>query len=91
MVPIDNLRSHALSKIRNITWRIYTETTASTFRTFIGVFSLFKSERLSANIKLIIHKTLLRSTMTYVCTTWQFTADSFPETAAFSKRVSSHH
>jgi hypothetical protein len=30
-------------------------------------FSLFKSGCLSANIKLIIHKTLLRSTMTYVC------------------------
>jgi len=67
MVPIDDLRSHTLSKIRNIRWRIHTETTASKFRTFIGVFSLFKSGCLSANIKLIIHKTLLRSTMTYVC------------------------
>jgi hypothetical protein len=90
MVPID-LCNHTLSKIRNIAQSIYTETTADIFRTFIGVFSLFRSGRLSANIKLIIHKTLLRSTMTYICPAWEFTADSSLEIAARPKRVSSHH
>jgi hypothetical protein len=76
MVPSDDLCNHTLSKITNITRRIHTETTASMFRTLIGVFSLFKSGRLRANIKLIINKTLLRSTMTYVFPAWEFTADS---------------
>jgi hypothetical protein len=36
------------------------------FRTFIGIYSLFKSERLNT-IKLTLHKALIRSVMTYVC------------------------
>jgi hypothetical protein len=43
-----------------ITWRLRIEMIAAeAFRTFIRNYSLFKSERLSANIKLIIHKTLI--------------------------------
>jgi hypothetical protein len=50
---------------KSITRRLHTEMTeAKTFRTFIRIYSLFKSERLSANIKLILHKTLTRSVMT---------------------------
>jgi hypothetical protein len=37
------------------------------FRTFITIYSLSKSERLSANIKLTLHKALIRSVMTYAC------------------------
>jgi len=33
--------------------------------TFIPVYSLFKSERLSANIKLTLYKILIRSIMSY--------------------------
>jgi hypothetical protein len=40
---------------------------AKAFRTFIRIYSLFKSERLNANIKLTLHKALIRSVMTYVC------------------------
>jgi hypothetical protein len=40
------------------------------FRTFIRVYSLFKSEQLNANIKLTLHKVLIRSVMTYACTAW---------------------
>jgi hypothetical protein len=37
---------------------------AKAFRTFIKIYSLFKSERLSINIKLTLHKALIRSIMT---------------------------
>jgi hypothetical protein len=33
------------------------------FKTFVRVYSVFKSERLNANIKLILHKALIRSVM----------------------------
>jgi hypothetical protein len=51
---------------KKITWRLHIEMIeAKAFRTFIRVYSLFKSERLSANIKLTLHKALIRSVMTY--------------------------
>jgi hypothetical protein len=34
-------------------------------------YSLFKSERLSAHIKLTLHRALIRSVMTYACPTWE--------------------
>jgi hypothetical protein len=46
------------------------------FRTFIRAYSLFKRERLRANIKLILHKALIRSVMTYACLACEFAADS---------------
>jgi hypothetical protein len=47
-------------------WRLYIEMTeAKAFRTFITIYSLFKSERLSAKIKLTLHKALIRSVTTY--------------------------
>jgi hypothetical protein len=49
---------------------------AKAFRTCIGVYSLFKSERLSINIKLTLHKALIRSIMTYACPAWDFAADN---------------
>jgi hypothetical protein len=49
---------------------------AKTFRTFISVHSLIKSERLSANIKLTLHKALIRFVMTYASPAWEFAADT---------------
>jgi hypothetical protein len=48
---------------------------AKAFRTFIRIYYLFKSERLSANIKLTLHKALIRSVMTYASPAWEFAAD----------------
>jgi hypothetical protein len=49
-------------------WRLHIEMIeAKAFRTFIRIYSLIKSERLSANIKLTLHKALIRSVMTYAC------------------------
>jgi hypothetical protein len=51
--------------VKRITWRLHTEMIeAKSFRTLIGIYSLFKSDRLSANIKLTLHETLIRSVMT---------------------------
>jgi hypothetical protein len=46
-------------------WRQHIEMTETkAFRTFIRIYSLFKRERLSANIKLTLYKALIRSVMT---------------------------
>jgi hypothetical protein len=58
---------------RKVTWRYHIDMiVAKAFRTFIRVYSLFKTERLSANIKLTPHRALIRSIMTYACPTWEF-------------------
>jgi hypothetical protein len=60
---------------KKIAWRLHIETIeAKAFRTLITIYPLFKSEELSTNIKLTIHKALLWSAMTYVCPVWDFTA-----------------
>jgi hypothetical protein len=52
---------------KKMTLRLHTEMIeAKAFRKFIRIYSLFKSERLSANIKLTLHKALIRSVMTYL-------------------------
>jgi hypothetical protein len=52
---------------RKVTWRLRIEMIeAKVFRTFIRVYFSFKSERLSANIKLTIHKALFTPLMTLV-------------------------
>jgi hypothetical protein len=61
-----------------MTWRLHIETIeAKAFRTFITLYSLFKGERLSANIKLTLHKALIRSVMTYACPAWEFAAETY--------------
>jgi hypothetical protein len=53
---------------KRITWRLHIEMIEATaFRTFISIYSLFKSERLSANIKLTLHKAMIGSVVTYDC------------------------
>jgi hypothetical protein len=50
-------------------------TEAKAFRTFITIYSQFKSERLSTNIKLTLHRALIKSVMTYTCPAWELAAD----------------
>jgi hypothetical protein len=53
---------------KRITWRLHIEMIETkAFRTFIRISSLFGSEHLSANIKLILHIALIRSLITYAC------------------------
>jgi hypothetical protein len=44
------------------------------FRTFIRIYSPSKNKRLGANIKLTLHKAIIRSVMSYACPAWQFVA-----------------
>jgi hypothetical protein len=50
---------------------------AKAFRTFIRIHSLLKTELLSANIKLTLHKAMIRSVMTYACPAWELAADTY--------------
>jgi hypothetical protein len=62
---------------KRITWRLHIEMVeAKAFRTFVRIYSLLKSERLSANIKLTLHKALIRSVITYACPAWELAADT---------------
>jgi hypothetical protein len=62
---------------KKITWRLHIETVATkAYRTFIGLYSLFRSDRLSTRSKLTLHKALLRSIMTYACPAWELAADA---------------
>jgi hypothetical protein len=45
------------------------------FIIFLRLYSLCKSKRLSAHIKLILHRTLIRSVMVYACPAWEFAAE----------------
>jgi hypothetical protein len=57
---------------KRMIWRLHIQMIeAKAFRTFIRIYSLFKSERLSANIKLTLHTALIRSVMTYACPAWE--------------------
>jgi hypothetical protein len=57
---------------KRITWKLHVGMIeAKAFRTFIRIYSLFKSEGLSANNKLTLHKALIRSVMTQTCPAWE--------------------
>jgi hypothetical protein len=59
-----------------ITWRLHIEMIETkTFRTFIKIYSLFKSEHLNANIKLMLHKALIRS-YAYACSIWELASEN---------------
>jgi hypothetical protein len=61
---------------KRMTWKLYIEMIeAKAFRTFITIYSLFKSEPISPKIKLTLHKALIRSVMTYACPAWEFAAE----------------
>jgi hypothetical protein len=58
---------------KRMTWRLHIQMIeAKAFRTYIRINSLFRSERLNANIKLTLHKALIRSVITYACPAWEF-------------------
>jgi hypothetical protein len=51
-------------------------TAAQALRMYMRTYSLFKSGRLSTNIKLTIYKAHIRSVMTSACPTWYYAADA---------------
>jgi hypothetical protein len=50
---------------------------AQTFTTFIRLYSLLKCKSLRDNIKVTLHKALIRSVMTYACPAWELVADTY--------------
>jgi hypothetical protein len=69
-----------------MTWKLHIETMkAKAFWTFIRLYSLFKSEQLSTNIKVTLHKALIRSVTTYACPAWEAGRNPSIETAASAK------
>jgi hypothetical protein len=77
-----------------ITWRLDIEVIeAKDFTAFIRMYFLFKSERLSANIKLTLHESLIRSVMTYACPACELAAHTHInlKIAAPAKQGSAHH
>jgi hypothetical protein len=63
---------------------------AKAFRTFIRIYALLQSARLSANMKLTLHKAMIRSVMAYACPAWELVGQAII-TAAHSKQGSAHH
>jgi hypothetical protein len=62
---------------KRVSWRLHIDMKeAKVFRTLVRVYYLFKSERLNAKIKLILHKALIKSVMTYACPAWEFAANT---------------
>jgi hypothetical protein len=60
---------------KRITWRLRIGIIkAKVFRPFFRIYFLFKSERLSANIKLTVHKAPSLSVLTYACSASEFSA-----------------
>ena len=75
---VKNVKYLGVNFDQKFTWRPHIERIeAKAFRTFINTYSLFKSERLSTNIKLTVYKALIRSIMTYACPVWEFAADTY--------------
>jgi hypothetical protein len=75
---VNNVKYLGVNFDRKISWRHDIERAeAKAFRTFLNTYSLFKSECLSANIKLTLYKALIRSIMTYACPAWEFAADTY--------------
>jgi hypothetical protein len=63
---------------KRITWRPCIETVkGKPFRTFIMIYSLFRSENFSANINLTLLKGLIRSVMTYACPVSELAAETY--------------
>jgi hypothetical protein len=62
---------------KKVTWRLHIEMIETkVFKIFIRIYFLFKSERLSTNIKLTLQKALIRGVVTFACPAWEFAADN---------------
>jgi hypothetical protein len=73
---VKNVKYVGLIFDKRMTWKLHVQIIeAKAFRTFNRIYSLLKSERLSANTKLTLHKALIRSVMTYACPAREFAAE----------------
>jgi hypothetical protein len=75
---------------KRITWKTHLEMIeVKVFTTFNRIHFLFKSESLSTNVKLTLHKALIRSEMAYSCPAWEISGRHLtPKIAAPIKNFS---
>jgi hypothetical protein len=74
---INRVKYLGVISYKRIIWRLHIEIIeAKAFRTFVRVYSLFRTQRLSANIKLTLHKAMIRSVITYACRACELAADT---------------
>jgi hypothetical protein len=66
-------------------------TEAKAFRIFITIFYLLKSERFSGNIKLTLHKALIRTVITYACPAWELAAVGAKQGSLHHRKFSKVH
>jgi hypothetical protein len=60
---------------RKVTWSNFIDWIANkALRTFIQLYSLLKSDKLSIKTKMTLYKALIRSKMTYACPAWESAA-----------------
>jgi hypothetical protein len=73
-----NIKYLGVTFAKRMTWILHIEKIeAKAFRRFIKLYFLLKSERLIANIKLTLHKALMRSVMNYDSPAWDFAAETY--------------
>jgi hypothetical protein len=69
-----------------VTWRQHIDyIVTKALQTLIRIYSVLRSERLSAKSELTLYKALITSKMTYACPTWESAADSHVQIAAPAK------
>jgi hypothetical protein len=74
---VNNVTYLGVTFDRRMAWRLHIERTAAkALHMYIRTYPLFKSWRLSANIKLALNTALIRSVMTHACPTWEYVADA---------------
>jgi hypothetical protein len=76
-IPVVNNATYlGITFDRTTTWIHHIErTVARALLTHVRPYSLFKSGRISTNIKLMLYKTLIGLVTTYACPTWEYEAD----------------
>jgi hypothetical protein len=75
---VNNVKHLGVIFDRGIKWRLHIEKTAAkALGTYIRTYYIFRSKHLSANIKLIVYRALIRSIITYAFPAWEFAADTY--------------
>jgi hypothetical protein len=74
-IPLVNSAKYLGVIFDRLTWRLHIEkTSAKALGTYMRSYSIFKSKHMSANIKLIVYRALIRSIVTYAYPTWESAA-----------------
>jgi hypothetical protein len=74
---VNNVMYLGVTFDRMMMWRHHNERTVDkALCMYVRTCSLFRSGRLSTNIKLTLYRSLIRSVMTHACPSWEYAADA---------------